>query len=176
MKDAFILTMFTAMLVAGCGKPDPGEYLAKAKMAMDSSKYAIAIEECENLIKEHPASPEADEAMFLIATARNDAMRDFPGAVEAYKRYLTAYPQGKKAPLALFMTGYVCNNELHDYTAARAAYEQFLATYPDHEMAISAKFELENLGKKPEDLLPALQDSPPQTAAQTSKHAPAKKK
>lgn len=174
MKFCLSLIAVSFILLAGCSKPSPEEYLAKATAARDSSNFVLAIQECENLIKEHPKSIQSEEAMYMVASIRNDYLHDFPAAIESYKKYVELYPQGKQAPIAIFLTGYLYNNELHNLGAAKEAFEKFLAAYPDHEMALSAKFELENLGKKPEDLLPAMQESEPKVAVETKK--PAKKK
>ena len=177
MKSAFIGTTILVVTVCliGCSKPSPEEYLAKATAAVDSSKFTLAIQAYEDLIKDHPASLLVEEAMFKIASIRNDNLHDFPGAIEAYKRYTEKYPQGKQGPIALFLTAYLYNNELHDLANAKIAYEKFLATYPNHEMASSADFELKHLGKTPEELLPGIQQSTQQTAAQTSSPKPIQK-
>lgn len=176
MKFYVSLILSSFVLFAGCSKPSPEEYFARATAARDSSNFTTAIQEYEALIKDHPQSVQAEEALFHIASIRNDNLHDFPSAVQTYKQYVEKYPQGKHLPIALFLTGYLYNNELHDLNASKAAYEQFLAAYPDHEMVPSAKFELQNLGKKPEELLPAMQQSAQQTAAQTPKPKPTKKK
>jgi hypothetical protein len=66
----------------------------------------------------------------------------------------------------MFLIGYLYNNELHHLDSAAAAYRRFLEKYPNHEMALSAQFELDNLGKSPEELLPQ------QVATETSKTPP----
>lgn len=159
------------VLLSGCSKPDPEEYIGKANVAINEKNFALAMEEYEKLINDHPKSVQAEQAMFTIAKIQSDELKNFPKAIEAYKRYTEEYSEGKQAPLAMFLTAYIYHNELNDLGNAKTAYETFLAKFPDHEMAISAKFELQNLGKKPEDLLPAIQQSASQTASQTSKPA-----
>jgi len=46
------------------------------------------------------------------------------------------------------------NNELHKLDSARVLYEAFLQQYPNHDLAVSARFELETLGKDPTQFLP----------------------
>ncbi len=174
MKLYAVCIVSSLIMFAGCSKPKPEEYIGKANVAINQKNFTLAIEEFEKLIKDHPDSREAEEALFTIASLRNDETHDFPAAIEAYKRYTAQYPDGKQAPLALFLTGYLYNNELHDSTNARIAYEKFLALYPQHEMAKSADFELRNLGKKPEDLLIIQQKA--QQAAVPPDRKPARKK
>lgn len=167
MRFSVSLILTSLVLLGGCSKPAPEEYVGKATVAINAKNFALAVEEYEKLINDHPKSVQAEEAMFTIAKIQSDELKNFPKAIEAYKRYTEKYPDGKQAPLAMFLTGYVYHNELNDLGNAKTAYEAFLARFPEHEMAASAKFELQNLGKKPEELLPAIQQSALQTAAQT---------
>src|SRR4030065_318958 len=57
--------------------------------------------------------------------------KNYPAAIEHLTQIVQDYPE----------------------SAARAS-RMFLAAYPRHPMAQSAQFELDNLGKAPEDLLP----------------------
>ena len=75
----------------------------------------------------------------------------------------------------MFLTGFLCNEELKDLENAKNAYESFLAAYPNHEMADDAQFELKNLGKKPEELLPPLQQEAPPAVAASAKPKSSKK-
>jgi TolA-binding protein len=51
------------------------------------------------------------------------------------------------------MLGFIYANELNNYEKAKIYYQKFLERYPNSELAISAKFELENLGRKPEEII-----------------------
>ena len=74
-------------------------------------------------------------------------------AVEYYKMVFEKYRDQEYSKKALFMAGFILANDIKDYDAAREVYNQFLDEYPESEMAISAKYELENLGKDPEEIL-----------------------
>lgn len=165
------LLVGSVALLVGCSKPSPEEYLGKATVAINEKNFNVAIEEYEKLIAEYPGSPQAGEAMMTIARIQADEQKDYARAIASYKRYLEAYPDGKQAPIALFLSAYLYHNELHDLDNAKALYEQFLARYPNHEMAVSAKFELDNLGKKPEELLPIQQQEKSQVAVQSTRSA-----
>lgn len=169
MKFSVPLILFSVGVLTGCGKPDPEDYVGKATVAMNEMKFASAIEEFEKLTNDHPKSIQAEQAMFTIAKIYGDDLKNFPKAIDAYKRYGEKYPDGAQAPLAMFLTGYIYHNELDDLDKARAVFESFLAKFPNHEMAQSASFELQNLGKKPEELLPAIQQSGQQATAKTAK-------
>jgi TolA-binding protein len=74
-------------------------------------------------------------------------------AVNAYRVFYAQFPNSKEAPTALFLMGFIYNNELHNIDSARAAYKTFLEKYPGHDLAASAKFEMETLGKDPTTML-----------------------
>lgn len=170
MQRFFFLSALIALMLTGCGKPAPEEYLAKATAAREAKNLQQAIDEYERLLKDHPGSSQAEEALFQIASVRNDDMKDFSGAVEAYGKYLESYPAGKFAPVAMFLSGYLLHNELHDTIKAKAAYEKFIEAFPTHELVESARFEIKNLGKKPEEIIP----SEPQVTATAPKQGAAK--
>jgi outer membrane protein assembly factor BamD (BamD/ComL family) len=169
MKTLVCSVLVSAVVVAGCSKPTAGEYFARAEHAysqaqrqLDTLKnqqfvpglFTPVLESFETVIKEYPASAEAETSMFLVATIQNNELHQPQPAINAYRRFLEHYPFGKQAPLAMFMTAYLYNNELHELDSAGAMYRLFLEKYPNSEMAPSAKFELETLGKSPEELIP----------------------
>lgn len=172
MRLLFAALSISLLLVA-C-KPKPDDYMGKAKVHINEKNFALAIEEYEKLIADHPDSPQAEEAAFMIASLYHNEMRDFRKAVDAYAQFAEKYPKSAKAPTALFLVGFVCNDELKDLDRAKQAYEKFIALYPNHDMADDAQFELKNLGKSPEELLPPLQDLP--TTAQKTPAAITTKK
>jgi outer membrane protein assembly factor BamD (BamD/ComL family) len=65
---------------------------------------------------------------------------------------LKEYPDGMFADRALFMVGYINNNHLKNLDRAREYYTKFIEKYPNHELVTAAKYELENLGKDPDEL------------------------
>jgi len=169
MKTLVCSVVFASMFFAGCSKPTAEEYFARAQKSYglvqrqaDTLKnqqqlpdlFTPVMAEYEELISQHPASKEAETAMFLVATIQNNDLHQYQPAIDAYRRYVQHYPEGKQAPLAMFMMGYLYNNELRLLDSAASAYKRFLEKYPNSEMAASAKFELETLGKSPEELVP----------------------
>lgn len=187
------MKVFTPFLVvisvvcAGCSKPTAEEDFAKVEEAsqraakmMDTvrnqeSTYTIykPVEAAfEDFIREHPQHPLAEAALFRVANIRNNHLREFVPAVDAYKQYCERYPDGKQRELSMFLIGYLYNNELHNLDSAGAAYRRFLAVYPESQYATSAQFELNTLGKSPEDLLPKTEElkkpAPKQSARKTT--------
>ena len=148
-----IVVMFVT-LCAGCGTPTPDEYLAKAEAAEKAKDFPLALREYSDLVKDHPQSPQAEVALFKIADIQHGALKDVGKAIDAYKHYLQLFPEGGKAPGAMFTIAFMYNNELHNLDSAGAVYKRFLEKYPHHELASAAVYELQNLGKSPDELIP----------------------
>lgn len=149
-KAALVITL----LWAGCNKPPAEEYLKKAQEAEKIGLWSVAIENYRDLMNNHPESMLAESALFSIAAIEHNNLQDFKAAVDGYKLYMQKFPQGKKASVAMFLTAFLYNNELKNLDSAKVFYERFLSTYPNDEMAPSARFELNNLGKSPDEILP----------------------
>jgi outer membrane protein assembly factor BamD (BamD/ComL family) len=167
--------LFSAVAAAGCSKPTAEEYFARAQREAqtaatmaDSLRSPEAVREAfqpaiglfESVIREYPHHQLAEAALFEIANMKNGNLHMPQEAIDTYRLYCREYPAGKETPLAMFLIGYLYNNELHNIDSAAAAYSRFLEKYPDSEMATSARFELNTLGKSPEEALPIPPEPP----------------
>ena len=74
-------------------------------------------------------------------------------AIKLYDELIRIHPDSEYSPMALFMIGYINANEIKDYERAKKVYAEFLEKYPTSELANSVKFELENMGKSPDELI-----------------------
>ena len=81
------------------------------------------------------------------------SLRTFPKAMSLYDWILEDYAESEKAPNVLFIKGFILEQDYNRDEDARKVYEQFLSQYPEHQMAESAKFLLDNLGKSDEEIL-----------------------
>ena len=171
-----VCLLAAAAIVAGCGKPTAEEYFAhgqqearKATLIADSLRSEDAIREAfrpalallENVVREYPQDSLADSALFMIASIKQSNLHMPAEAVEGYREYCRQYPDGKQAAMAMFLIGYLYNNDLHNTDSAAAAYRRFLARFPGSEMAQSAQFELDNLGKTPDEVFAPPPSAPP---------------
>jgi TolA-binding protein len=154
MKSVSRTAVVLALLWTGCGRPPAEEYLKKAQEAEKGGLWSVAIENYRDLAKDHPDDTLAESALFTIAAIEHNNLQNFQAAVDGYKLYLEKFPRGKKAAVAMFLTAFLYNNELKNLDSAKVFYQRFLATYPNDEMASSAQFELNNLGKSPDEILP----------------------
>lgn len=170
--------IIAAGIFNGCSSPNADEMLAQAQVAHDQAQraadslgrsadaqalFAPVAAAYERVAFEHPSSLPAEQALFKAAELHAGYLQNVPRAIEMYKRFVDSFPMSAKAPTALFMVGYLYNNHLGMTDSAAVAYRQFLQQYPQNELATSAQFELETLGRKPEELLPVQPD--PQAAS-----------
>lgn len=165
----FASIILVTVLLGGCGKPTADELLRKADKIYDvavasadsvrmtgdiKGLFQPSLEAYEKVADEYPGTPQAERALYVIATIRNNDTREPQLAVAAYRRYLAAFPVGTQAPSALFLIGFIYNNEIHNLDSAAAAYREFLARFPQDEMAASAQYELDHLGQPPQVSFP----------------------
>jgi parvulin-like peptidyl-prolyl isomerase len=67
--------------------------------------------------------------------------------VRAFEEIVEKFPDDEHAPQALFMVGFVHMEELHDDKTAKFTFKKVLEEYPDSDVADSAKWMLDNMGK-----------------------------
>ena len=165
MKTLFSLLVITAVLFAACSSgSDSGELLSKARGLEDDENPADALLLYEQIARDHPDASEAPEALFRSAALYYNHEKDLLKAATTYELVCDKYPESPFAHRGLFFAAFTYANELGNLDRARVAYERYLAEYPDSSMAETARFELDNLGKSPEELLQSLQDAAPPVA------------
>lgn len=80
------------------------------------------------------------------------AVRDFNRSISTWEQLITDYPDSEFAKNALFQQAFFYENFLNDLNNAKRCYETFLEKYPKDDMATSAKFSLDNLGKSADEI------------------------
>jgi tetratricopeptide (TPR) repeat protein len=175
----------TLLILPACSKPPAADLLRRAqegeetrRQALDTMRvkpdlreyFSSVTDDYTKLVESYEGTPESETALFRRAVIRGGDLKDVEGAIADYKLFATRYPTGEKAALSLFLVGYLYNNELRQLDSAGAAYRRFLEAFPDHEMASAARYELENLGKTPDELM--LQEPPADRPALKEKNRP----
>lgn len=160
MKIKLVTLLLTAVILAGCSSKSEDEYLASAEKFMQENKYAEAIAEYEKLASEYPEGKSAPKAFFeiakiyqakLVADITSDA--SFQKSIEYYQKVTDQFPASDEAPLSLFMIGFIQANEMQKFDLATATYNLFVSKYPQHQLAESAREELNNMGLSPDEIL-----------------------
>lgn len=152
MKYSFLL-LLALIVITSCSRKSEEDLLKDANVAIEQKNFEPGVQSLQQLIDEYPKGAHAERAQLLIANLYQNNIKDFEKAVAAYDRFFQLFPGSKDAPNALFLKAFILNNELQQYDRAKIAYQSFLEKYPDHDLAASARFEMENLGKSPDDLL-----------------------
>ncbi|MDZ7338547.1 MAG: tetratricopeptide repeat protein [candidate division KSB1 bacterium] len=130
--------------------------------------YREAAKSYEKLVAKYPQAPKSPEALYKLGTLYFNNLKDAEKSIDAYRRLVEKYPNCQWVAQSLFMIGYRYANDVKDFDKAREAYNRFLEQYPDHELALSVKWELENLGKDLSEIK-FLEDLGQETAPSVSK-------
>ncbi|MGA9119885.1 MAG: hypothetical protein WB699_11015 [Bacteroidota bacterium] len=185
LRIALVLWTF-AVVLGGCRKQSVEELLSNAEktyreaVAVEDSIRATgdikaffqpSIEAFQKVAEDYPGTPQAEKALYSIATIRNNDTREPELAIKSYRKYLAAFPEGNQAPSSLFLIGFIYNNELHNLDSSAVAYREFLERFPQNEMASSARYELDHLGKPMDESIPDTSAPPPATAGKGQKTA-----
>jgi TolA-binding protein len=108
---------------------------------------------CQTILREYPNGKDAPAALYKLGEIYQDNKHEYQTAVRYYKAFAERYPDLNSTPVAMFVTAFIYNNNLQMVDSAKVAYMQFLAKFPQHELAASAKFELDNLGRTPDEII-----------------------
>ena len=159
MKSILVL-LSSALLFLGCSQKSGADYFKSAEENLKNNKIQEAVADFESFVKENPESEKAPEALTKLASIyQNKMLKGLPEkesleeAVKIYRQVFDNYPQSTQAPTSLFMSAFILANELQKLHPAEMAYKLFLQKFPNHELANSAREELNNLGLSPEEIL-----------------------
>lgn len=156
-----LVLMFIAIVVfTGCSKKSEEEYLKTAEDNLKKNKFQEAVSDFEGLVTEYPESEKAPDVLTKLASIYQnkllkniDEHTSLEKAASYYKKVFDEYPNSLQAPASLFLSGFIHANELKNYKQAEVTYNLFLQKFPSHELAASAREELNNLGLSPEEIL-----------------------
>ncbi len=140
------------LFLIGCAKMTEDEMWQRVEQLQASANTDSTIQMCQAILTEYPEGKNAPAALFMLGQAYN-GKHDYHAAVNYYSAFVKKYPDLKSTPLAMFFVGFIYNNNLQMFDSARVAYQNFIAKFPDHSLAASAKFELDNLGKTPDEII-----------------------
>ena len=162
-----LLALLAGLLVVGicfvgCGERQTAEQLyseaqnceqkgerfdAQGRIEESGEMFRKAVKTYERLVAKYPQAEKSPEALYKLGTLYMNNLKDADKSIDAYERLLDTYAGSSYSVQSLFMIGYRFANDVKDYEKAKEKYNEFLEKYPDHELALSVKWELENLGK-----------------------------
>ncbi|MBI1807299.1 MAG: tetratricopeptide repeat protein [Ignavibacteria bacterium] len=167
MKLSFVVIFLIG--ISSCSRKSDAILFQEGKGLEEQKDFQQSAARYEEIVDRFAGKAYAESSLSRLAVIYNNELKDSRKAISAYQRYYTMFPSSKQAPTMLFLSGFLYNNELHNLDSARMVYESFLQKYPSHELAPSAKFELENLGKDPNQALETRTGSPAQSDSEQHK-------
>ncbi len=111
------------------------------------------MEEYDAFIRAYPSDSLSAVYLYNQAMMQADQFKRYEESAKLLERFQREYPNHSLSAKALFLQAFTYAEYVKDFKRAEAIYRSFLQRYPDHEMVPSIEFELNNLGKSPEELL-----------------------
>lgn len=121
--------------------------------AENRTKMITLRSDYKEFIRTYPKDTLRSEYLYNLAMMEADFFKEYQESVTFLAQFYREYPNHPNAAKALFLQAFTYSEYVKDYDRAKLVYEQFLQKYPSHELVPSIQFELENLGKSPEELL-----------------------
>ncbi len=154
------LTLRAAEKHAGTSKEDV--YIAEAMAIAKSSGDTLAGYWVKYRIAERTSLTDAEKGKALFAEIPIDGLYfaaqmalgkgDYAGANRGYEKILELYPDDPGNYKAIFLMGFNYSEYMKDFVKAKLYFDRVLAEYPDCDLAPSAKWMLENMGKSPDEI------------------------
>jgi outer membrane protein assembly factor BamD (BamD/ComL family) len=141
------------IVLAGCSGRPAAELYSEGRKAEEEKNFTLALELYNEAVTNASEEAYAESSMYRIVMLSTNVEKDRSKVLAEEQRFLTLYPTSENAPTVMFMMAFMYNNEMHSLDSARHYYQTFLGKWPEHELAVSARFELENLGKSPEEYI-----------------------
>jgi tol-pal system protein YbgF len=129
------------------GPDDAAERYQQAMGRLRSGDHVAAVALLRELIVRHPRHELADNAQYWIGEAFYDR-KDYPRAVDEFRKAASLYPTGNKVPDALLKLGF-SHLAVGQVAEGRRALEQVVSVYPRSGPARLAAERLESLGGSP---------------------------
>ena len=148
----FLLVLLLCTL-ASCSRKSESQLFHEGAAAEQQKDMSTALARYGEALEKYPATAYAESSLYRSAMIHMNAGGDKHPAVDAELKFCTLFPKSGNAPSMLFLAAFTYNNDLRNIDSARILYRQFLEKYPGNELAKSAQFELETLGKSPDEYL-----------------------
>jgi tol-pal system protein YbgF len=139
-----------ASIAGPAGPPGPDDAAERYQQAMGrlrSGDHVAAVALLRELIVRHPRHELADNAQYWLGEAFYD-QKDYPRAIDEFRKAASLYPTGNKVPDALLKLGF-SHLAVGQVTEGRRALQQVVSVYPRSGPARLAAERLESLGGSP---------------------------
>jgi tol-pal system protein YbgF len=129
------------------GPDDAAERYQQAMGRLRSGDHVAAVALLRELIVRHPRHELADNAQYWLGEAFYD-QKDYPRAIDEFRKAASLYPTGNKVPDALLKLGF-SHLATGQIAEGRRALQQVVNVYPRSGPARLAAERLESLGGSP---------------------------
>lgn len=172
--------MISIMLFGACGSANLEEKAAnlEEKFLQLSSNMSISPQGPEiqevlanlsatyiELAKQSESVSVSIDYLYKAANHYETYLQEPQRAIELYQEIIAKRPDHEYAANAMFKIGYIYHNTLKQLPDAKKAYTFFIEQYPNHQLVPDAKFEIENLGVDPKDILSRVQSNTEQSSS-----------
>ncbi len=168
LKASFVIIY--SLFLFGCSKMTEDELWQKVEQSRIANNFDSTIQVCQRIVQEYPNGQKASAALYLLGETYQNGKHDYRTAINYYQSFVKKYPDLNSTPVAMFIIGFIYNNNLQQMDSARIAYQEFVTKFPNHDLTSSAKFELENLGKSPDEIIGTNKDVAVQRGKSKSPH------
>jgi TolA-binding protein len=141
------------LLAASCSRKTDQQLYREGVEAELRNDRTTALARYTDAVELAPGSAYAESSQYHIALLLTNVDGDKRRAAREQLRFHALFPASPEAPNMLFLAAFTYNNDLHMLDSARMLYTEFLEKYPGNKLASSAQFELEHLGKSPDELI-----------------------
>ena len=149
----FNTSLIVLLMLCGCDtSSSPEKLFSKANVERSQNNFKKAAKILRNLVNSDADEEILVRSNLLLAEIFYHDLKDFNQAIQEYDNFCKAFPNHKNAASSLFMQGFIYHNSLSDLQMAEKLYLKFLDEYPDHELALSVRWELDNLGKNIDEM------------------------
>ena len=147
------IILIVLLMLYGCDTNNsPEKLFSKANVERSQSNFKKAAKILRNLVNSDADEEILVKSNLLLAEIFYHDLKDFNQAIQEYDNFFKAFPDHKNAASSLFMQGFIYHNSLSNLQMAEKLYLKFLDEYPDHELALSVRWELDNLGKNIDEM------------------------
>ena len=135
------------LMLHGCDiSSSPEKLFSNAIVERNENNFKKAAEILRKLVNSSTDREILIKSNLLLAEIFYHDLKDFGRAIKEYDNFCKSFPYHENAASSLFMQGFIYHNSLSDLQMAEKLYLKFLDEYPDHELALSVRWELDNLG------------------------------
>ncbi|MDA8098653.1 MAG: tetratricopeptide repeat protein [Nitrospiraceae bacterium] len=143
MNTRLALVLALALSVAGCeffDRQATQEYEAATKR-WNAGEYQAAVSQYILLVKEHPFSPLADNALYWVGVTQFLYLGETEKALETLRLLLKKYPRRDMAPAAQLQIAEIYELGYNDYPRAIEEYRK-ASQYPDKDVREKSLYSL----------------------------------